>query len=79
MAIHSWPRSGDWVWVTGSETRFAPAFNDFPLRSTPYTLVGATSSPRYHLARRDYGHYAALRARLTTYAVALAGRIDRAV
>jgi hypothetical protein len=57
--------------VTSSEVRYAPAFNPAPVRSRPTSLVGATASPRYHLARRDYGHYAALRTRLTEYAEAL--------
>lgn len=38
--------------------------------------MGVTAGPRYHLARRDYGQYAALRARLTDYAQALTGTID---
>jgi TniQ protein len=67
-----------WVWarVTGGEQRLAPAFHPAPMRTAPTSLVGATKSPRYHLDRRDYGHYAALRHRLATYADDLANDID---
>lgn len=67
-----------WVWaaLTGGEARHAPAFDPAPARTQPLSLVGATSGPRYHLDRRDYGTYAALRARLTAYADMLAAMID---
>lgn len=67
-----------WVWArfTGGEQRLAPAFRPAPMRGAPTSLVGATKSPRYHLDRRDYGHYAALRRRLTDYADTLAATVD---
>jgi hypothetical protein len=67
-----------WIWarVTGGEQRLAPAFRAAPHRTAPTSLVGATKSARYHLEHRDYGHYAALRARLTGYADTLAAAID---
>jgi hypothetical protein len=52
-----------WVWaaLTGGEPRHAPAFDPAPTQTQPLSLAGATSSHRYNLDHRDYGHYAALR------------------
>ena len=70
-----------WVWaaLTGGEPRHAPAFDPAPTQTQPLSLAGATSSHRYNLDQRNYGTYAALRARLTDYADTLAATIDEPV
>lgn len=65
-----------WAQLTGGEARHAPAFDPAPVYTQPVSLVGATSSQRYALKHRDYGHYAALRARLADYAEKLTAVID---
>jgi hypothetical protein len=75
---HKRRTSSAWVWatLTGGEARHAPAFDPAPAHTQPLSLVGATSSYRFQLDHRDYGTYAALRARLTSYADTLAAAIE---
>lgn len=65
-----------WAQVTSGEARHAPAFDPAPVYTQPISLAGATSIQRYSLKHRDYGHYAALRTRLTDYAEKRAAFID---